>query len=88
MNEIYIELGWQGGTIHQILSEIKRLKEIEQKFNLLIDVTKICEPMPGYNLKDLNDTDNCGFCLSYNICHIVAGNYKKENKINETIVFV
>ena len=29
MNEIYTALGWQGGTIHQIIAEIARLKKIE-----------------------------------------------------------
>lgn len=30
--EIVKALGWQGGTIHQVLSEIKRLKEVEKSF--------------------------------------------------------
>ena len=29
MDEIYKALGWQGGTVHQITAEIKRLKQIE-----------------------------------------------------------
>lgn len=28
--ELCVALGWQGGTIHQVLAEIKRLKAIEQ----------------------------------------------------------
>jgi hypothetical protein len=30
-NELYKSLGWQGGTIHQALDEIKRLKNITNK---------------------------------------------------------
>lgn len=29
MELIYKALGWQGGTIHQVVDEIKKLKEIE-----------------------------------------------------------
>lgn len=31
MEEIYKALGWQGGTIHQVIDEIKRLKALEDK---------------------------------------------------------
>ena len=30
MNEIYKALNWQGGTIHQVIQEVKRIKAIEQ----------------------------------------------------------
>lgn len=32
MEQIYKALGWQGGTIHQIIDEIQRLKNIETCF--------------------------------------------------------
>jgi hypothetical protein len=37
MEEIYKALGWQGGTIHQILNEIKRLKQLDLKCDGCID---------------------------------------------------
>lgn len=37
MDELYKVLGWKGGTIHQIVAEIERLKKIEiAAYNLLI----------------------------------------------------
>ena len=79
MEKIYTALGWQGGTIHQIISEIKRLKDIELKFDLLVSKLKICEPVIGYTLADLNNDTKCDFCPVYDICHIIAGNYDRYN---------
>jgi hypothetical protein len=31
ITEVYKALGWQGGTIHQVLEEIQRLKKLETK---------------------------------------------------------
>ena len=31
IKEVYKALGWQGGTIHQVIKEIKRLKKLETK---------------------------------------------------------
>jgi hypothetical protein len=36
MLDVYKALGWQGGTIHQVIAEIKRLKNIEQSAKELI----------------------------------------------------
>lgn len=30
LGEVYASLGWQGGTIHQIVAEVRRLKAIER----------------------------------------------------------
>ena len=34
LQEVYEALGWQGGTIHQVIAEIKRLKNIEAELQL------------------------------------------------------
>jgi flavorubredoxin len=38
IKEVYGAFGWQGGTIHQIKAEIKRLQDIEKKY---IEIKKI-----------------------------------------------
>jgi flavorubredoxin len=38
IKEVYGAFGWQGGTIHQIKAEIKRLQDIENKY---IEIKKI-----------------------------------------------
>lgn len=60
MEEIYKALGWQGGTIHQIIAEIKRLKEIDDKFNDAINCIgcKWSTEISGYwNPKQ------CNYCI-------------------------
>lgn len=43
MKEIYEALGWQGGTVHQIVEEIKRLKEVENELQSYLAESKMSE---------------------------------------------
>jgi len=36
-DEVYKALGWQGGTIHQVIAEIKRLKTFEKESKTLLN---------------------------------------------------
>ena len=74
INATYSSLGWQGGTIHQVVNEIRILKErekvIEQMVELIIKESSICEPDINYKLKDVID-DNCLNCSNINICKFI-----------------
>lgn len=35
-DEVYKALGWQGGTIHQVIAEINRLKEVDASYKIII----------------------------------------------------
>lgn len=41
LQQFYEILGWQGGTIHQVLDEVKRLKRLEDQ-QLDVDLQKKC----------------------------------------------
>jgi hypothetical protein len=77
--EVYKALGWQGGTIHQVVSEIKRLKEMDtstillQLVEIIIKESSVCEPDVGYKLKDVID-DNCLNCTNAKICKFLIDN--------------
>lgn len=68
-------LGWQGGTIHQVYDEIKRLKQKEkdlQEFkNIVINEKSICIPAIQYKLKDCLD-DKCLNCNNNIICNFLV----------------
>jgi hypothetical protein len=40
IKEVYGAFGWQGGTIHQIKAEIKRLQDIEKKYIGIKNIVK------------------------------------------------
>jgi len=54
MKEIYEALGWQGGTVHQVVKEIKRLKENA----VLGEVRRHGE---GYCHKEIHKNDVTGY---------------------------
>ncbi len=68
-------LGWQGGTIHQVLDEIKKIKKDKE---ILFEILskQVCEPDAGIARKDII-AKNCDGCKSYEICVTLA---KMEDK--------
>lgn len=77
MEIIYNELGWQGGTVHQIVSEIKRLKKSDRVLKSLVSIivseSSLCEPDIDYKLMDIID-DKCLNCQNLKICKFLIEN--------------
>jgi len=62
MESVYEALGWQGGTVHQVVSELKRLKEIDDKFN---DATNClgCKWSTRYDVSGHWNPKQCNYCV-------------------------
>ena len=75
-NYIYLSqlcgvFGWQGGTIHQVIAEVKKIKADNEKLKQAL-AKQVCEPMQGISFKQLLADTQCDGCKKYDICVLLT----------------
>ena len=62
LHELCVALGWQGGTYHMVLAEVKRLKALEAN-----QAKQRVPPPPAFIFNPSSEREVCQDCMGYSV---------------------